>query len=200
VFNRSKNQPATDANDAAKQQAEAVSSGAKGRATPSRKEREAANRRPLVPADRKAARSVDRERLRTEREKQQAGLAAGDERYLPARDRGPVRRFIRDWVDCRFTVGEVLLPVLIVAMLLGYVGNRQLALFGTVLTLLLVVIAAVNIVLMRFRLRAEIRRRFPDASLQGTTYYATVRMVQVRFLRMPKPQVKIGQELPATYR
>ena len=175
--------------------------GGKGRPTPSRREQEAANKaRAKVPRTRKEQQAAARMARTDSSAKMRQAMRTGDERYLPARDRGPVRRFIRDWVDCRFTVGEVLLPVLIVAMLLGYVGNRQLALFGTVLTLLLVVIAAVNIVLMRFRLRAEIRRRFPDASLQGTTYYATVRMVQVRFLRMPKPQVKIGQELPATYR
>lgn len=177
-----------------------VKPGGKGRPTPSRREQEAANKaRAKVPRTRKEQQAAARAG-RTDPAKLRAAMRNGDERYLPARDRGPVRRFIRDWVDCRFTVGEVLLPVLIVAMLLGYVGSRQLALFGTVLTLLLVVLAAISIVLMRFRLHAEIRRRFPDAPLQGTTYYATVRMVQVRFLRMPKPQVKIGQELPETYR
>lgn len=178
-----------------------VKPGGKGRPTPSRREQEAANKaRAKVPRTRKEQQAAARMSRGDSAAKMRQAMRTGDERYLPARDRGPVRRFIRDWVDCRFTVGEVLLPVLIVAMLLGYVGSRQLALFGTVLTLLLVVIAAINIVLMRFRLRAEIRRRFPDASLQGTTYYATVRMVQVRFLRMPKPQVKIGQELPENYR
>ena len=34
--------------------------------------------------------------------KQREALANGDERYLPARDKGPVRRFVRDYVDSRF--------------------------------------------------------------------------------------------------
>ena len=31
-------------------------------------------------------------------------MMAGDERYLPARDKGPARAFTRDFVDSRFTV------------------------------------------------------------------------------------------------
>ena len=64
----------------------------KGRPTPTRKEREAANKRPIVVADRSEARRVNRERDRIERAKVNAGYAAGDERYLPMRDRGAQKR------------------------------------------------------------------------------------------------------------
>ncbi|MCL2516316.1 MAG: DUF3043 domain-containing protein [Microbacteriaceae bacterium] len=199
MFNRSKNQPATDANDAAKQQAEAVSSGAKGRATPSRKEREAANRRPLVPADRKAARSVDRERLRTEREKQQAGLAAGDERYLPARDKGPQKRYARDFVDARWTVGEFMMPVVVV-LLFGTMFVQS-ALPATVssyvifITYGFILLTALDCVVIGFQLRKRLVAKFGSAD-RGLRWYATMRAIQMRFMRMPKPQSKRG-EFPA---
>ncbi len=53
---------------------------------------------------------------------------------------------------------------------------------------------------IRFRLRRELAARFPGESIKGTTYYALSRALNPRFLRMPKPQVKIGATLPETYR
>ena len=50
-------------------------------------------------------------------------MKTGDEKYLPARDRGPVRRFIRDFVDSRFSFIELMVPLLIVSMVLGYSGS-----------------------------------------------------------------------------
>ena len=47
----------------------------------------------------------------------------GEEKYLLARDKGPVRRFIRDFVDSRFSFIELIIPLLVVTMVLGYSGN-----------------------------------------------------------------------------
>ena len=60
-------------------------------------------------------------------------MRTGDERYLPARDTGPVKRFIRDFVDSRFQFIELLIPVLLVTLVLGYSGSsdRALALSAT---------------------------------------------------------------------
>ena len=33
-------------------------------------------------------------------------MLTGDERYYPARDQGPARRYARDFVDARYNVGE----------------------------------------------------------------------------------------------
>ena len=53
-------------------------------------------------------------------------MKAGDEKFLPARDQGPVRRFIRDWVDSRISVAEFLLPLLLVILLMSSVGSTTL--------------------------------------------------------------------------
>jgi hypothetical protein len=84
--------------------------GAKNRPTPKRRDQEAANKRPLIVTDRKVARSKDKVARREGMAKQRAGMLAGDERYLPARDKGPRRRFIRDSVDARWNIGEFMLP------------------------------------------------------------------------------------------
>jgi len=59
---------------------------------------------------------------------------------------------------------------------------------------------APDIFLMRFRHRRELVRRFPDEPTKGTTYYAIMRALQMKFMRMPKAKVKIGQTLPEHYR
>ena len=133
-------------------------------------------------------------------QKMRQAMKTGDERFLPARDKGPVKRFIRDFVDHRFSFVELMIPLLIVTMVMGYSGNARLASIGNTIlfgTLLLVV---VDILVMRFRLRRELTRRFPDAPLKGTTYYAVMRSLQMKFMRLPKAQVRIGQQLPEHYR
>ncbi|HSU47182.1 MAG TPA: DUF3043 domain-containing protein, partial [Arthrobacter sp.] len=78
----------------------------KGAPTPSRKEQEAARKRPLVPNDRAAAKTADREARREEQARMRRAMDTGEERFLPVRDKGPQKRFARDFVDARFSLGE----------------------------------------------------------------------------------------------
>jgi hypothetical protein len=197
VFNRSKNQTATDANEAAEAQAETVSTGRKDRPTPSRRAREAANRRPLVPADRKAARVADRERLRTERSRQQAGLAAGDERYLPVRDKGPQKRFARDYVDARWSVGEFLVPIVVAMLLVTFLPfdtTTRNAVSSYVLIAVwgFFLITVIDCLVMGGILARRLKEKFGEVE-KGVRWYASMRSIQIRPMRMPKPQVKRGQ-------
>ena len=58
------------------------------------------------PKDRREAYKMQRDRQKEDRSKVRNALMTGDDRYLPSRDRGPLRRFVRDWIDSRRTVGE----------------------------------------------------------------------------------------------
>ena len=167
--------------------------GAKGRPTPSRKEAEAAARqRARQGMDKKAAQKVLRERRAENNTKVRQAMRTGDERYLPQRDRGPVKRFVRNYIDSRLSIAELLLPLLLVILAMQYSGNKQLVVLGTnIMSVTLLVILA-DTTWVVFRLRRALRAKFPDESLRGTTFYAVMRVVQLRFLRMPKPQVKVG--------
>ncbi len=172
--------------------------GGKGRPTPKRKEAEAAARaRARTPRTRKELSARQREYRAEESRKLREAMKTGEERYLMPRDKGPVRRFIRDYVDSRFTIVELLIPLLLVTMLLQFTGLYAAASIVMLASLLFVV---VDMVLLRFRLRKELTRRFPGESLKGTSYYAIMRSLQMKFMRMPKAQVKIGQQLPDDYR
>ena len=127
-------------------------------------------------------------------------MKAGDERYYLPRDQGPVRRVIRDFVDSRFSFIELMIPLLIVSMVLGYSGNRSMVQLGNTVLFTTLLVIVFDIVMLRFRLRRELARRFPGEPTKGTTLYAAMRSLQMKFLRLPKAQVKIGEKLPETYR
>ena len=173
----------------------------KGRPTPTRKEAEAAAKaRAKVPRTRKemaAARKVNRSESSA---KMRQAMRSGDDRYLPGRDQGPVRRFIRDYVDSHFSLIELLIPLMLVVLILGWTGNSAVTTYANLAMLAVFVLIIVDLVRLRFRLRRELASRFPDASTQGTTYYAAARSLQMRFMRLPKAQVKIGEQLPERYR
>ena len=193
MFRRSSSEPATPTAP------EKV--GGKGRPTPSRKEAEAAARaRAKVPRTRREQMAAQRAARGDTSQKMRQAMKTGDERYLPARDRGPVRRFVRDYVDSRFSFTELMVPLLVVSMIMGYSGNQTLMRLGNTVLFTTIMVILFDIFMLRFRLRREMARRFPDEPTKGITLYAALRSLQMKFLRLPKAQVKIGEKLPETYR
>lgn len=175
--------------------------GGKGRPTPSRKEAEAAARaRAKVPRTRKEQMAAQRSSRGDTSRRMREAMKTGDERYLPSRDRGPVRRFIRDFVDSRFSFIELMVPLLVVSMILGYSGSPGMIQLGNTVLFTTILVIVIDIFMLRMRLRRELARRFPEESTKGATLYAAMRSLQMKFLRLPKAQVKIGDKLPETYR
>lgn len=167
--------------------------GAKGRPTPTRKESEAARRtRAKAGMDKKAAQKLLRERRNESNAKVRQGMRSGDERYLPKRDQGPVKRFIRDFVDSRLSIAEFLLPLLLVIMVMQYSGNGTLLRFSNVLWTTTLLVVALDTLWLLYRLKRALRAEFPEENLKGTTFYTCLRVLQLRWLRMPKPRVKLG--------
>ena len=178
-----------------------VKPGGKGRPTPSRKEAEAAARaRAKVPRTRKEIAQAQRAARMESSQKVRSAMRSGDERYFLARDQGPVRRFVRDFVDSRFSFVELMIPLLILTMVLGYSGSARLQGMSNLILFGTLVLIVVDMLLMRRRLRRELVRRFPGEDYKGTTYYAVMRSLQMKFMRLPKARVKIGQQLPEHYR
>ncbi len=166
----------------------------KGRPTPTRKEREAANRRPLVSNDRRAAAKASRAKMAEAREKARIGMAAGEEKYLPVRDKGPQRRWIRDYVDARFSVGEVLIPVMFLVIVLTFINDERVQLIGIAGLWLFFLAAVIDGVILGLIVNRRLAARFGADSLQrGNRWYAAMRAMQLRVMRLPKPKVKRGQ-------
>ena len=146
------------------------------RAKPARTRREALKR------DRAAARE---ERLRTRQ-----ALMSGDERALPARDQGPVRRYVRDFVDSRRTAAEFFFWIAIVVLAGSFI--RPVAAYVTLFWMIALIVIVVDSMMLTVRLKSALKRKFPDESLRGTTSYGLLRAMQIRRLRLPPPKVKPG--------
>ncbi|GAA4728712.1 DUF3043 domain-containing protein [Isoptericola chiayiensis] len=170
----------------------------KGRPTPKRSESEARNKRPLVPDDRKAARKASKEKMREARNVEYRAMQNNDERHMPVRDRGPVRRYVREYVDARWNLGEFFLPIAFVFIFLNILVMQQQALAMLVLLMLyaVVFITLLDAVVMWQRLKRRLRDKFGTLGddgkktfdvPRGTMMYAVMRAFQIRRSRLPKP-------------
>jgi hypothetical protein len=174
---------------------EATKQTRKGTPTPTRKEREAANKRPLVPSDRKEAARQSRAKSTELRERARIGMAAGDDRYLTARDRGPQRRYVRDYVDARYGIGEFMIPIILFVLILSFVQSLQA--YSILVLWFFVLVTIVDSIFLGFRLNKLIAEKFGAGKVErGLRWYATMRSIQLRIMRLPKPQVK-RREFPS---
>lgn len=191
----SRNKPASTAGtDPVAEAAEIEQAGevGKGRPTPKRSVSEAANKRPLVPADRSAAARDARARQKENRAKAYEGMQRGEERFLPARDKGPQRRYVRDWVDARWNLGEFFLPVAFAFIVANFVVIQfgQLAAFLVLVALyVIVLVVVVDAVILWFKLKRRLVAKFGQVE-KGTTMYAVMRAFQLRRSRIPRPNHK----------
>ena len=169
-----------------------------GRATPTRKEAEAARKkrnapprdpqgsRRTPPGAHRAAASVEREAL----------AGGGSDAYLPARDRGPVRGFVRGfgWSP-RFTIGQFLLVFFFVVFALVYVRAPWAASLSSSLFLTVIVLMVIDSVRISRGVKKAVAERSSGESTKGLTMYALLRAWQMRRLRLPKPRVKVGDKI-----
>ncbi|MFJ8930154.1 MULTISPECIES: DUF3043 domain-containing protein [unclassified Streptomyces] len=166
----------------------------KGRPTPKRsaaqtQRRSVANTK-MSP---KEARTRSRDERRTAMQRQREALANGDERYLPARDKGPVRKYARDFVDSRFAIAEYFLPMAVVILVLSMIRVGSLQNIALLLWLFVIVAIVVDSAVTGFRLKKILAQKFPNERRKGAVAYALMRTLQMKRLRLPKPQVKRGE-------
>ncbi|MCW2724764.1 MAG: hypothetical protein JWN35_1685 [Frankiales bacterium] len=174
------------------------SSSGKGRPTPKRRDATPRRGGPVTPPP--ATRREAAKRMRAEgavrRRQVKAGTKAGDQRYLMARDAGPVRQLVRDLVDSRRHVGVLLLPAAVLPVAAQLTHSQRLLAMATTLWLATLVTAIFDFVLTGFVVRRRIRSDFPDeGKLGGHIAYGTVRTAQFRRFRLPPPRVRVGDSV-----
>jgi hypothetical protein len=175
--------------------------------TPSKKElgvvtpkRQSSGRRvgEPAPSNRREAYRQLKDRQRAERAEAAAGMRAGDERYLLARDRGPERLLVRNIVDSRRTVGTWFFAGALIVL----VGSStrmpvQVQLAANLLWAFLAVAVAVDSLLISRKIKKLVRDRFPKTNQRmGSLYlYGIMRGLTFRRMRVPKPQVPLGAKV-----
>ncbi|MFE6733242.1 DUF3043 domain-containing protein [Microbacterium sp. NPDC057650] len=165
----------------------------KGRATPTRAEQEAARRRPLV-ADTKEARAAAKADLQARRDRARLGMERGEDKYLPARDQGPQRRWVRDYVDAGWHLSEWVMAMMIVVIIAALMPITTIAYSAMIALWVFMLLAVLDMVLLAWRVKRKAAAKFGKERLErGLGWYAAMRSLQMRFMRLPKPQVKRGQ-------
>jgi hypothetical protein len=167
-----------------------------GRATPKRKQGGRVVEAP--PADRREAAKRMREKRREARAEARAGMIAGKEEYLPPRDKGPERRLVRDIVDARRSLGSY---ALIVALVVVVFSSAAWPVYVQLGANLFFVTFALGVVVDSYLLTRKLKRilseRFPKAARPPKSHYwyGIMRSLNIRKLRMPPAQVKLGAKV-----
>jgi hypothetical protein len=184
------------------EQSEAKRSAGKGRPTPKRREAERRRRGPAAPpprTQREAARLAkanrpSREERRRLAEERRARMAAGDERYLMPRDRGPVKAHIRDLVDSRPHIMGLFMPLALVVVLSLLVPVPSVQQYLSLFSLVALSTMIIEGIFLGVSITRKTRERFPDEQIGAlsTGWYAFTRASQLRRLRIPKPRVQRG--------
>ena len=154
---------------------------AKGRPTPKRSAAEAnryrtvtgsttsgRGRTPATDTRRKLT-PDEKARARSDRDKQLRAMRAGEEWALGPRDRGPVKKLARDWVDAHRRPMEFYMYALIVLIIALFAGKSHTALANYMQLFLLGIIAiiAVDAFLLRRSVLKVAKQRFPNESSRG---------------------------------
>jgi len=181
----------------------------KGRPTPKRREAEQRRRGPVAPPPRTTREAIKRARGNKEerkelnakrrevRVKQRERMMAGDEKYLMPRDRGPVKAYIRDYVDSRRNLLGLFMPLAILIFVALLVPDPRVQSLTTLLCLLMLVAMIFEGVLSGSRITKRVRQKFPKEPIRGLSvgWYAFIRASQIRKLRVPKPRVTPGDKI-----
>ncbi|UOY03003.1 DUF3043 domain-containing protein [Blastococcus sp. PRF04-17] len=176
-----------------------VKASGKGRPTPKRSE--AQGRRPgpppPPPTTRKEAYKRMREQQAARRAESRQGMARGDEAYLPARDRGPVRKLVRDIVDSRRNVGSFFLAIAGVALIGTVVPSLVVRNYASVLLFGFFLLLIVDSVVLSRKIKRTVAERFPDGTqrTKGVVWYGITRATMIRRWRFPKPEVPLGAQV-----
>jgi hypothetical protein len=161
----------------------------KGRPTPSRKEAEAARKARLgaLPTDPKARRKVERSLQRDSAARERAAVRSGDARNFPARDRGPARAFVRDYVDGRLRLLEFLMPLVVLSWLTILLHNTKLYIYASFVMEGVVIVGIALSVMLNLRVKKLVREKFGADETRGVGFYAFSRALMPRPMRQPKP-------------
>jgi len=187
----------------------------KGKPTPKRRE-VARKRGPVAPAPMTAAearrrrkevggpklsrdeRKAEKVARRADMSERRQKMMAGEDAYLLPRDKGPVRRFVRDVVDSRRNVLGLFMPSalgLIFVMLAVPSAAVQRLLSPAMLVLVLIMV--IDGFIVGRKVNRMVDEKFPDNTESGWKlgFYAASRASQLRRMRAPRPQVNRGDSV-----
>ena len=167
----------------------------KGKPTPKRKESEAKLKvSSLSPAASKEAKKALKAQARVRRLETRAAYMRGEESALPIKDKGPARRFVRNYVDERKSVTEYFLVFIMFILFLTVIPSPAMQLGAIALMYSAMIWVAIDGFLLSRRVKKLVAEKFPGEPTKGLGLYGWMRSTQLRRLRAPAPQVGPGKK------
>ncbi|MEN3362088.1 MAG: hypothetical protein V7637_6070 [Mycobacteriales bacterium] len=125
------------------------------------------------------------------------GIRSGDEKYLPARDRGPARGLVRDVVDSRRNAGGLFLLVALVVFVGYLIPDARIRTLTVSLWMAVFAVLIIDSVFLGIRIRRLLRERYPDSAERPgrLVWYGITRATMIRRWRMPSPKVQVGEKV-----
>ena len=162
----------------------------KGKPTPKRKDAEAKLKiSPLSPTASKDAKRALKEQSRVRRLEARAAYMRGEESALPYRDKGPARRFVRNYIDERRSISEYFLVLIMLVLFLTIIPIPAVQLAAVALMYSSMIFMTVNGIFLSRKLKKLVADKYPEESTKGIGMYGWMRSTQLRRLRAPAPQV-----------
>jgi hypothetical protein len=150
------------------------------------------------PANRREAMKRMRAKQRESRAEARAGMMAGKEEFLLARDKGADRALVRDIVDARRNIASYFLPGALIVVIGGSTAMPpQVRLGANILWFMLALAVVVDSFLLTRRIKTLVQQRLPKNTTppRKLYFYAIMRSISFRRMRMPAPRVKQGAQL-----
>ena len=167
----------------------------KGKPTPKRKEAQAKLKvSSLSPAASKEAKKALKAQARVRRLESRAAYMRGEESALPVKDKGPARRFVRNYVDERKSVTEYFLVFIMFILFLTVIPSPAVQLGAILLMYSAMIWVAIDGFLLSRRVKKLVTEKFPGEPTKGLGLYGWMRSTQLRRLRAPAPQVGPGKK------
>ncbi len=165
----------------------------KGKATPKRKDSQALLKVNAITSDTtKEGKARDRVLEKARRSASRAAFMRGEESALPTRDRGPAKKWVRNYIDSRRSIGEYFLPTIMVVLVLTAIPVKAVQFLAILFMYAAMLYSLASAFFSGRKIKKLVAEKFPNEDLKGIGIYGWLRSTQMRRMRAPAPQVKRG--------
>lgn len=171
--------------------------------TPTRKQAQQRNYRPVVASGASMSKAEKRELRQQQREKQneqwhleQEAMRTGDERNMPLRYKGVERRFARDYVDARFDLASAFIPMAILFLFTIFLQSvsPKAYFFATIAFYVIFAVMAIDAWIAARNARTLVEYKFGEKRVPHRLMWDTfLRVFMPGRWRRPWPQTKLGK-------
>ena len=99
----------------------------------------------------------------------------------------------RDFADAGWHLGELVMPLMILVIVVMILNIQAVQVYAFIVLWAYIAFVVIDMAILSIRLKRAARRKFGESRLErGLGWYGAMRTMQMRWMRLPKPQVRRG--------